>query len=186
MNPTDAPEQAQPSTTVTSGSFVPPRPNLGPEPLADSSIAWIWWTVPAVGLIGMLVWQRMIRRRKRRGEKAHIDIRTTSHADPDTPAAALVALSATVREKLAGRFGEGWRAKTTEEIAVDPKAREAFSLETLGRIVQLLREADRVKFARADGSESFYVPQRLDLAAWSLWVSEFDPAAGASSMKTGK
>lgn len=59
----------------------------------------------------------------------------------------MIAWSVALRESLAGRFGPSWRAKTTEEIATDPRLSEALGDERTGRLLSFLAAADRAKFA---------------------------------------
>ena len=93
----------------------------------------------------------------------------------------LIELSGKVRGALVERFGEAWRAKTTEEIATDPALSEVFGPETAARLIAILSEADRLKFAAEETC-----PQREDADDWAAFVSGFLAAAGARSMTTGK
>lgn len=134
----------------THAVLVPPRPNLGPEPMPEDRsltprpLAWL----PAAGIIGVVLWLWLRRRLRRRG-----DVR---HAGPRRPAAApatlrdqTIARSRAVRAALAARFGPSWSAKTTEEIAAEPALAEGLGAEPAARLVAFLAEADRAKFADA-------------------------------------
>ncbi len=92
----------------------------------------------------------------------------------------MIAWSVAVREALTTRFGPGWRAKTTEEIAADSSLTEALGPILAARVVQFLRAADRAKFA--DSDEPAVDPDFEGLAAL---IPATAAAAGASSRIKG-
>jgi hypothetical protein len=181
------PAATDPFPPASAGALVPPRPNLGPEPLEPEPSAW-----PALACLGLalvlaaLAWWRWAGRLKKRravpvgadGEPAPLD------GDAASPRLRMVALSAAVREALATRFDETWRAKTTEEVAESPDLARAIGAEEAERLVAFLRAADRVKFAPEIPEESPAL-QREAVDAWVPWASAFI-AAGASSKIRGK
>lgn len=167
-------------------AVVPPYPNLGPEPLDDPGRSWPWLAIP--GLIILLVvltaWRRS-RNRVRRGPTNPRDLVVEREVRPeDSPPDTIVALAESVREALVSRFGETWRAKTSEEIGDDPGTIDAFGPETASRLVVLLREADRFKFAELGSVAP--LGHREELELWAVWASDFVADAGARSTITGK
>lgn len=168
----------------TPGSLVPPCPNLGPEPLDSSTISSIWLVIPAILIVVtvLLVSLRLLRGRLRgkTGKGPDRQARPT----PGTSADVLIELSGKIRGTLVERFGEAWRAKTTEEISSEPALWEVFGRETAERLVAILSEADRVKFAAEEMVETRSQSEDADDRA--VFVSGFLAAAGARSMTTGK
>lgn len=107
----------------------------------------------ALGLVlaAVLAW-RVVRRRARRPAPA---------VRPDLPGEGtesarerMIAWSVAIRESLAVRFGPAWRAKTTEEIAGDPRLAAALGAERTARLLEFLAAADRAKFAGSDEAGS--------------------------------
>lgn len=153
--------------------MVPPRPNLGPEPLTEPGSAWRWiaiLTCLVVLGIGLAVrtwgkWPRTAR------------IPGPIEKPPTRNLAPIVVLAEIARDSLVVRFGASWRAKTTEEIADDNVLAETIGAEDAGRLVALLIEADRVKFSVETASDQ-------GGEVWADWVEAF--AAGARSTITGK
>ncbi len=92
----------------------------------------------------------------------------------------LIALSGAVREALVARFGPDWRSKTTEEIARENGLAEAFGPEDAARLLDLLHEADRAKFAHEEEPLS---PPSPDYG--EDWVERFLATAGATSKGSG-
>jgi hypothetical protein len=166
------------------GSLVPPCPNLGPEPFDSLTIPSIWLALPAILILAtvVLVSLRLLRGRLR-GKTGKGPARQ-GQPPPDSSADVLIELSGRVRVALVERFGETWRAKTTEEISSDPALSEVFGRETAARLVAILSEADRLKFAAEETVETR--PQSEDADDWAAFVSGFLAAAGARSMTTGK
>jgi hypothetical protein len=174
--------------------LVPPRPNLGPEPLGRS----IWGdeailagllvtTVAASGLVAFLRYRR--RRLRARPEAA-------GSVPPRGPFATrreqMAAWSTLVRTALAARFGGGWHARTTEEIAAEAALVETLGAERAGELVRFLVQADLAKFDDRDGLQ----PPLPDLEAAPEWLAALlasaspapapVPSAGASSRIKGK
>jgi hypothetical protein len=157
-------------------SLVPPRPNLGPEPWPETSpLARVW--LPLLGLIlavaAWFLW-RTVRRRYARSHEGP--------AAPDaldvTPRGRLVALSTSAKSALATRFGPAWRAKTTEELAVQPALGELLGPEMLQELIEFLDRIDRLKFAPERPN---HTGQSLDqeLAAWNPRVAGLIGRIGA-------
>jgi hypothetical protein len=132
--------------------LVPPRPNLGPEPMPErwTSIGW------GLGLLGLLVTASLLARRLRRrssSRSVHPD-RLVAAAGPfDNRRQQMAAWSDAVRAALISRFGAAWGARTTEEIAesADTTLLPAIGVETSSRLVTFFIEADRAKFDDLQG-----------------------------------
>jgi hypothetical protein len=164
---------------VSPTKLVPPRPNLGPEPIAETR-SFSWPLGVALALVAALftawVWTK---RRSRKAGSGKVPSSPIDDTTSDTTG--IVALAESARAALVARFGADWRARTTEEVADDAGLAESIGPEAVGQLVALLREADRVKFAGVASP-----PQRSDVEAWALWVASFVAAAGASSTTRGK
>jgi hypothetical protein len=164
-----------------SGALVPPRPNLGPEPWAETRP---WGAdLPALAVLMALAitvigagWR--LRRLRARGR--HAPRMSVSAAAPTGELASrrerLIALSRAVREALVARFGPAWRSKTTEEIAREADLAAAFGPEDAARLLRFLQDADRAKFAD-EGEPSWTPPPDHDPE--EAWVEEFLASAGA-------
>ncbi len=150
-------------------SLVPPRPNLGPEPWPKSTSPELYWLaagIPALGILGWVSWKLLRRRSARSGTGAT----AVDQVDP-TPRGRLVALANSTKNALAAQFGPTWRAKTTEELAVDPVLAEVLGPEPLGELIEFLDGIDRLKFAPVrpkDSRRSF----QEDLAKWDPRIAE--------------
>ncbi len=166
--------------------LVPPRPNLGPEPLTGpGSLTGSWLFLGLVlGLVALLLGWRRVRVKTRRGEP-RVALTALLDRTPDSPRVEMVAWSEAVREALVVRFGPAWRAKTTEEMAADSTLLDALGPERTGELVRFLKVADHAKFAVRGGP---LADAQSD--AWRSWVavfvSESASAAGASSRIKGK
>jgi hypothetical protein len=120
-------------------------------------------TALGLGLVAMLV--RRLRRR------------AAAPAFPALPGpdADLPALAAATRSALVARLGPSWAARTTEELAAaEAELAAAFGAGPAGRLLELLRAADRARFADADEPAGPY----------RAFVAEF--LAGARSMTTAR
>jgi hypothetical protein len=129
---------------------IPPRPNLGPEPWSEQRpepfpLAEVTFATAALLLVMVLAaaWRRRRRTTRLRTASAS-PLALPSGGDPS---ARLVILAGQARETLAARFGPSLRARTTEEIAADPRLRESLGDSHFVPIVRLLATADRWKFA---------------------------------------
>lgn len=158
---------------VSGKVFVPPRPNLGPEPWSQTSetiqlAVWFGLILSVVVMAALFV-KRLRRSRQvnqtRPGE--------TTPALPDSsPPARLLALALEVREALALKFGPSMRALTTEEISEDPRVRSTLGTERHRNLVRLLRATDQLKFA----PELDAIPQHVwldELANWNTGLEDF-------------
>jgi hypothetical protein len=136
----------------------------------------------ALGLLGL---RRVVRRRRARQGPARRDAPTGPFGSRREQ---MAAWSAAVRAALASRFGDHWRARTTEEIAADVDLAEALGGERREELVQFLARADLAKFDDREGLQ----PPLPDPPGAPLWMVEFvaaaasAPAAGASSRIKGK
>jgi hypothetical protein len=158
--------------------LVPPRPNLGPEDWPAPR--WPSWVaagtaILVASLVVVAVWART-RRRISRGTPPAIPVPTPA---PSNDHERLAAWAELARGRLIDRFGAPWVAKTTEEIEGDRQLSEAVGAATIEKLLELLRAADRAKFAEI-------VEQGAD---WSSWVDAFltdAPHAGAISTTNGR
>jgi hypothetical protein len=178
--------------TLAKAVLVPPRPNLGPEPLPrrlDTLELALIVAAAALGLMGLAVALRRLGR-QRRGMGPDPARPTLPEGPFATRREQMAAWSGVVRETLSLRFGDRWRARTTEEIASDPGLAEALGPEAAARLVRFLAESDRAKFDDREGLQS---PLSGDPPGPGLdldWVAGFIaasvPAAGARSRITGR
>jgi len=176
MNPQDAPGTAEPLDQMP-GILIPPRPNLGPEPFEKSSRVDAWPVAAAVAFVGIVLWL-VLRRRARR----IAGMTTAQPASGDTPADALHALADSVRAQLVLRFGDPWRARTTEQIAESAAVAEALGPESFHKLIEFLQAVDVVKYSGQEHGDSDAIR-----AEWSDWAAHFvTEAAGARSAITGK
>jgi hypothetical protein len=166
----------------SSAALVPPRPNLGPEPMAETNRpGWVTWVTVAV-VLALLV----VATRRRRTRQKPVVADTTSHeatesSDLVSPRERLIAQADLIRSVLVARFGESWRAKTTEEIAAMPDLFDALDPESAARLIAFLRESDRAKFAA-----ELIANHQGEVDAWDGWVTDFVAAAGPRSTIKGK
>ncbi len=156
-------------------SLVPPRPNLGPEPLEPPWPATAILLGVGAGLMIVLLLAWRLRRRKPRSPPPPARA-VPPEIDSGSPREQMIARSTAVREALSIRFGNGWRAKTTEEIAADTGLANALGADRAEWLIGFLREADRAKFA-----------DMSDLLAYSDFdrLAAFVAEAGATSMIKG-
>jgi hypothetical protein len=167
---------AQEATSAT--GLDPPRPNLGPEPWPEAPTGpgvWAWAGLTLV--VAALGW-RMLRKRTPgptpQGQASPIP------TEPErSPSQRLVESSEAVRVALIGAFGPSWGSKTTEEIAADPALAGRLDPAEVDRLIELLLQADRVKFGSAEPDEA---------GDWEAWALGFASvlAAGATSRNIGK
>lgn len=158
-----------------SGVLVPPRPNLGPEPWAETRsrgadlLVFMLALALVIALAGAGWRLRRLRARGRHVPRMSGTTATTV-SDPPSPRERLIALSRVVREVLIERFGPAWRSKTTEEIAREAGLADTFGPEDAARLLRFLRETDRAKFA--DEGEPIPV-STASPDQWADWVEEF-------------
>jgi hypothetical protein len=177
---------------VSSGAgavLVPPRDNLGPEPMPGrlSTAELIGFLLIGVATALNLLWlirrYRRIRRRDRlrAGRPAWPGVPTGPFASRGEQ---MAAWSAAVRAALAVRSGAPWNARTTEEIAADASLAATLGPGTVEALVRFLSEADRAKF---DDREGLQPPLPDAVPGWlAELVASCDPKAGARSMIKGK
>jgi hypothetical protein len=127
--------------------LVPPRPNLGPEPLTDAGTfnpGFLAVLTAVLTIAAVLAWRRLSRKRRPT---------TRSHGGPAAsggpPSARdrLIALSPTIRSALVSRFGPSCLARTTEELASDPRIGEVLGRVDFDRLIEILNAIDRLKFS---------------------------------------
>jgi hypothetical protein len=145
-------------------TLIPPRPNLGPEPWTKAPALDPLWLLTIIPVAGLVIWalgKRLRRGFSRAGKKS-----ATSLQPDTTPRGRLVALSMSTKNALAARFGSNWRAKTTQELAIEPMLAELLGSETLGELITFLDRIDRLKFA-SEQSVQIGQPLEVELADWS-------------------
>jgi hypothetical protein len=154
--------------TVPRG-LVPPQPNLGPEPWPSGPpvTTIVLATAAFVVFLAGLRWWRLGRRRRPSPAGAGLPVGTAEC----TPRDQIIALSAELRQALALRLGPVWRAKTTEEVAIDQELESLLGREHLEELSRFLDRVDRLKFApeRSAPREQALESQ---LAAWQPRVQE--------------
>jgi hypothetical protein len=132
--------------------------------------------VVAAGLL--LLW----RRRRRRARPA-----SGAVGGPPAPVSQeepTIVWAAVIRDALAARFGRSWRAKTTEEIVLDPQIADLLAADQLERLAALLRLADLAKFAGPSSVEP-RADYRSDFEELVSLIAA-PTAAGARSRINGK
>ena len=144
--------------------LVPPRPNLGPEPWSDPPpIALLLWVAGALACL-VLIW--FARRRLRRSRVGRAGAHLSNYGPSDTtPRGRLVAHSHSIRDVLANQFGTAWRAKTTEELAADPRLAEVLGQDQLQALIRFLDQVDQLKFA-PERSNHRHESLERELATW--------------------
>lgn len=143
--------------------LTPPRPNPGPEPWRDEFPTWV--VVPSLLAIGAclaLAWRLRRRRRAVAVPPPHV-------AADDSPEARLLVLCDRLRGVLKSRLGPGLRARTTEEIASDPRTVDLLK-DDCGKLTAILRAGDRLKFARRGRVEGL----EEQLADWASWADALE------------
>ncbi|MBV8675833.1 MAG: hypothetical protein JO355_01535 [Planctomycetaceae bacterium] len=167
--------------------YVPPRPNPGPEPLPapQSPVVAITLSIAGLALLAvtlaalLLSLRRRARRRRIRAERsARYGL---PRVLPESPRERWIIFSRAIRRVLAERFGASWRAKTNEEMSDAPELAEALGTRRAEELIDLLRQADRAKFADSPVPEPpAPLPYLSELAAALV------PEAGARSRTRGK
>ena len=180
----------QTTSPAEPGTLVPPYPNLGPEPLAEPGFdvataleLLLALTAVAVAIVAFRAWWR---RRSRALTPAAGGPACEGVAGLATPRDRVIAGSTAVRAALVARFGEDWRAKTTEEVAAALGDGASLERDLVDRLAGFLHLADLAKF----GGERFDVAlaaQREpgDVDAWASAVIA-GLAAGARSSSNGR
>ena len=182
--------QDVPAPPRESGSsiLVPPRPNLGPEPLPEpaAGMSMMVYLAPAVVLAALAGW-RYARRRRNSTKASEIRPESIVGSANDatvSPGARLLALADRARAGLFTRFGEPWRAKTTEEIAMDSRFSATFDTNSAAMFLDLLRLADVEKFSdHCEGGDQRDLTALLD--SWEALLRDVFEA-GARSTINGK
>jgi hypothetical protein len=171
--------------------LVPPRPNLGPEPLPRSlSITALVLAGLLVAAVAATVLARLVRFRRQRRDRRDTAPFEAPAGPFDSRGEQMAAWSLAIRAALAARFGGHWHARTTEEIAADPIVAERLGPELATALVRFLAVADLAKFDDRDGLQ----PPLPDPDFMPGWLSALDaptsapgvPSAGAMSRIKGK
>lgn len=155
--------------------LTPPRPNLGPEPWRDepASALWTWLALATAACLALAI---VRRRRRAAGAPAFAQL-----GFDESPEVRLVALGDRLRAVLAARLGPTIRARTTEEIAADPRLADRLDAEDLGRLAAVLGACDRVKFSGPGADE----PYRDLLPEWAQWAGSLDARFAALPRAAG-
>ena len=129
-----------------SGGLVLPRPNLGPEPWREpdpSPRLLLGLGVAAAALLlGAWAW-----RRARWRDSRPIGTKSVPPGAEPTPRDRMVGLSETIRDALTAQFGVSFRAKTTQELAVDERLAQLLGGEGFRELMEFLDRIDLLKFA---------------------------------------
>lgn len=142
-------QPAPPADNAPGETLAPPRPNLGPEPLpAEGSLSLL---IPVL-LGGLLILAAVVIAWRRRRRSADPITQTRGIPRDDSPEARLLALRERARAILTRRFGPALRARTTEEVAADPRLAETLGGDDLAKLTNLLRAGDRILFDREAAS----------------------------------
>jgi len=134
----------------------------------------------AFGITLFLFFLLVILKRRRARRKPSSLLPSFPDASDESERERMIAWSIAVREALASRFGNIWKARTTEEIAADPELLAQLGAERSQRLLHFLREADRAKFA-----DSSALLDHFDFEELAELVSNAVPAAGARSRISG-
>lgn len=145
------------------GSLALPRPNPGPEPWDDAGASTLWMIV-GLAAAATLAWLARRSLGRRRPPPAPVPL-----ADDASPGEHLLALCDRLRAELAAKLGPTLRARTTEELATDPRVAELLG-DHLPRLAEILGEGDRLKFARRPIAD---LGDRLP--EWSAWAASRGP-----------
>ncbi|WP_152053413.1 hypothetical protein [Tautonia marina] len=154
-----------PTPPPTAEPVLPPRPNLGPEPWLDSSEGNGWGLV-FLGLILLValasgLWMRW-RRNRRRAQLPESERGQNRPPAFPSPIDHRIRRAERLRDALITAFGPNWSAKTTEEIAADPALLTRLGPERSARVVAILADADRAKFAGSSSDERSEAPPEAD------------------------
>ena len=140
-------------------ALVLPRPNPGPEPWDDGGASAAWLLVSLVAAIALAWLARRLRGRR------HPSFTPAALADDASPDEHLLALCDRLRADLAAKLGPTLRARTTEELAADPRVAQLLG-DDLPRLAEILGEGDRLKFARRPIAD---LADRLPV--WTAWAA---------------
>jgi hypothetical protein len=127
------------------------------------------------------LWKRRKRRRRVAAQPAPVVLLLA--AEDLTPRDQIITWAEAVRGGLVARFGDSWRAKTTEEIALDESLVPALGEEEAGRLVRFLNQADRAKFG-TDGDAAWSAHEHR-FAEWETWVPSFLTPAAPNAERNG-
>jgi hypothetical protein len=188
-------EPARPGPVSEPGpiTLVPPYPIFGPEALDERLSVQSWPLVLAFVLAaGGALWLARIwlMRRLRSGRGASVEGPVGQSAGHEySTRDRVVACSATLRDALVARYGDGWRAKTTQEIESTLIPGDGLDEVFVAGLIRFLFVADLAKF----GGEWFgtHLDQhhaQRDLTDPEAWCATLVAglAAGARSTISGK
>jgi hypothetical protein len=148
--------------------LLPPRPNLGPEPLADPGLfSPLVLTLILAGLVLVAVLTRHRRLRKRRSSTPNHNGGESTTGEDSSARNRLIALSPTIRSALTRRFGPSCLAKTTEELASDDRIGEILGRADFEQLIGILNAIDRLKFSVPTLSDDDVSSMAADLEVWT-------------------
>lgn len=140
-------------------ALVLPRPNPGPEPWDAGGTSAAWLLVGLAAAIALAWLARRLRGLQSPSSNSAV-------VPDDAPADEhLLALCDRLRADLAVSLGPTLRARTTEELSADPRVAQILG-DDLPRLVEILGEGDRLKFARRPSAD---LADRLP--GWSAWAA---------------
>ena len=177
--------------TAAPASLVPPYGNPGPEPLPTPWFGRGWPAGIGLMLAFVVVCLLMVLARRRRQAVIHGESAASSRIEgvAATDRDRFITCAAAIRTTLAERFGEAWRAKTTEEVAAALAQNESMDEALVERFAGFLHLADLEKFGgdRFDAAVERMSAQcgPVDPDAWCAEVMG-GLAAGARSTSSGK
>jgi hypothetical protein len=76
-----------------------------------------------------------------------------------------------MRDVLTKQFGTAWRAKTTEELAAEPRLAEVLGHDQLRELIRFLDQVDQLKFA-PERSNHHHESLERELAAWEPQLAD--------------
>lgn len=145
--------------------LIPPRPNLGPEPWRDPGATDLILLGLVIASMILLVAGWLWRRRRSRGVKGPAVAEGDRAVVDPGPRGRFIGLSGTIRDALTAKFGQSFRARTTEELSTDARLIELLGDEGFRELILFLDRVDRIKFAPEGpaGKEVDLVEQ------WATW-----------------
>lgn len=131
----------------------PPRPTPGPERWGTPRPSGIlWWWLGALGGLGLALagWSVYSVRRRRVAAREHPE---NQDDEPGTAAERVLRASRRLRERISGRLGESYQARTVEELGDSEELKGWLGPEPFGQVIKILKLADQIKFAGEAATE---------------------------------
>ncbi len=161
--------------------YVPPCPNLGPEPASGPDATSFYGVILGAFLVVALLGLWIIRRRLHSRRRKKVSQAAFSPLVPDSasPRERILGFADAIRAGLTGRFGPEFDARTTEEIIADPRLLEALGPERLERLASFFALANRIKFA-VEPEEIVLADDALE--AWGVFVNDVVTTLSAETL----